>query len=69
VAEFWGGHEFNINSLSVCPNGEYFVSSDDLRVLLWNYERTDTSFVLLDSKPSSMEELNEVITNTAFHHE
>lgn len=31
-------HHFNINSLSSSPDGEAFISADDLCVNLWNLE-------------------------------
>ena len=34
--QFRNCHNYNINSLSVSPDGEYFLSSDDLRIHLWN---------------------------------
>lgn len=31
-------HNYNINSLSVSPDGESFLSADDLCINLWNLE-------------------------------
>ena len=61
------GHEYNINSLSLSPDGENFLSSDDLRVNLWNIENNTVVYNLLDTKPKSIEELDEVITHCEFH--
>jgi serine/threonine-protein phosphatase 2A regulatory subunit B len=33
-------HEYHINSLSLSPDGENFISADDLRVNLWNIDDT-----------------------------
>uniref|UniRef100_A0A8C3AS26 Serine/threonine-protein phosphatase 2A 55 kDa regulatory subunit B n=1 Tax=Cyclopterus lumpus TaxID=8103 RepID=A0A8C3AS26_CYCLU len=44
-----------------------YISTDDLRVNLWNLEITDHSFNIVDIKPANMEELTEVITSAEFH--
>ena len=46
---------------------ETFISADDLRVNLWNLAINDVSFNVVDLKPPSMDELNEVITCAEFH--
>lgn len=64
---FSNGHTFHINSVSVNSDFETFISSDDLRINLWSVDHTDQSFVIVDLKPESMENLSEVITTSAFH--
>lgn len=61
------GHEYHINSLSLSPDGENFISADDLRVNLWNIEDNRTVYNMLDMKPKSIEELDEVITHCEYH--
>lgn len=61
------GHEYNINSLSLCPDGEHFLSADDLRINLWNIEYNSIVYSLIDTKPKNIEELDEVITHCEFH--
>ncbi|KAL2352229.1 MgPP2Aregb1, protein phosphatase regulatory beta sub-unit 1 [Cryomyces antarcticus] len=60
-------HAYHINSTSVNSDGETFISSDDLRINLWNLNIQDTSFNIVDIKPANMEELTEVITAAEFH--
>lgn len=60
-------HSYNINSISVCSDGELFISSDDLRINLWNLEISTECFTFVDIKPSNMNELTEVITAAEFH--
>ncbi|KAK2740748.1 protein phosphatase 2A regulatory subunit cdc55 [Myotisia sp. PD_48] len=60
-------HAYHINSISVNSDGETFISSDDLRVNLWNLNIHDQSFNIVDIKPANMEELTEVITAAEFH--
>ncbi|XP_058227395.1 serine/threonine protein phosphatase 2A 55 kDa regulatory subunit B beta isoform-like isoform X2 [Rhododendron vialii] len=60
-------HDFNINSISNNSDGETFVSSDDLRINLWNLEVSDQCFNIVDMKPTNMEDLTEVITSAEFH--
>ena len=60
-------HAYLINSISVNSDGETFISSDDLRINLWNLNIQDQSFNIVDIKPANMEELTEVITAAEFH--
>lgn len=60
-------HAYHINSISVNSDGETFISSDDLRINLWNLNIQDQSFNIVDIKPANMEELTEVITASEFH--
>ncbi|GMH40041.1 hypothetical protein BSKO_07945 [Bryopsis sp. KO-2023] len=60
-------HAYNINSVSINSDGETFLSSDDLRIYLWNMEISHTSFNFVDMKPDNMEELSEVITSCECH--
>ncbi|KAL5606163.1 hypothetical protein BROUX41_006070 [Berkeleyomyces rouxiae] len=60
-------HAYHINSISVNTDGETFISSDDLRINLWNLNIQDQSFNIVDIKPANMEELTEVITAAEFH--
>jgi len=60
-------HNYNINSMSVAPDGETFLSADDLRVNLWNIENNILAFNLVDLKPPNIEELAEVITHVEYH--
>jgi serine/threonine-protein phosphatase 2A regulatory subunit B len=60
-------HAYHINSISVNSDGETFISSDDLRIHLWNLNIQDQSFNIVDIKPANMEELTEVITAAEFH--
>jgi len=60
-------HAYHINSVSLNSDGETFLSSDDLRINLWNFGISDQSFNIVDIKPTNMEELTEVITTAEFH--
>lgn len=42
--QFKNCHNYNINSLSVSPDGENFLSSDDLCINLWNLENSNVAF-------------------------
>ncbi|KAL2044523.1 hypothetical protein ABVK25_012403 [Lepraria finkii] len=59
-------HAYHINSISVNSDGETFISSDDLRINLWNLNIQDQSFNIVDIKPANMEELTEVILPPSF---
>ena len=65
--KFRGCHSYNINSLSVAPDGECFLSSDDLRINLWNLENNVLAYNIVDLKPPHIEELSEVITHVEYH--
>ncbi|ABN65420.2 Protein phosphatase PP2A regulatory subunit B (PR55) (Cell division control protein 55) [Scheffersomyces stipitis CBS 6054] len=60
-------HAYHINSISVNSDQETYLSSDDLRINLWNLNIADQSFNIVDIKPTNMEELTEVITSAEFH--
>lgn len=60
-------HAYHINSISVNSDQETYLSSDDLRINLWNLGISDQSFNIVDIKPTNMEELTEVITSAEFH--
>lgn len=60
-------HAYHINSIAVNSDGETYISSDDLRINLWNLAVSDQSFNIVDIKPANMEELTEVITSAEFH--
>lgn len=65
--QFKNCHNYNINSLSMSPDGENFLSSDDLRVNLWSLENNLLAYNIIDLKPGNIEELSEVITHVEFH--
>ncbi|EGW33229.1 protein phosphatase PP2A regulatory subunit B [Spathaspora passalidarum NRRL Y-27907] len=60
-------HAYHINSISINSDQETYLSSDDLRINLWNLNIADQSFNIVDIKPTNMEELTEVITSAEFH--
>mmetsp|Transcript_51447 Transcript_51447/g.129076 ORF Transcript_51447/g.129076 Transcript_51447/m.129076 type:complete len:438 (+) Transcript_51447:246-1559(+) len=64
---FSNAHAYHINSVSLNSDGETYISSDDLRINLWNLAINDQSFNIVDIKPANMEELTEVITSAEFH--
>merc|ERR1712000_27528 len=64
---FANAHAYHINSIALNSDGETFISSDDLRINLWNLGISDQSFNIVDIKPDNMEELTEVITSAEFH--
>ena len=64
---FSNAHAYHINSLSLNSDAETFISSDDLRINMWNLEVSDRCFNIVDIKPANMEELAEVITSSLFH--
>jgi len=53
--------------MSVSPDGQNFLSADDLRVNLWSLENNILAFNLVDLKPPNIEELAEVITYVEYH--
>ena len=53
-------HTYLINSISVADNEEILISSDDLRVNLWNIEKPSQVFGCVDLKPDNLEDVSEV---------
>eukprot|EP01121_Diplochlamys_sp_Union-15-3_P018487 TRINITY_DN6726_c0_g4_i2.p1 TRINITY_DN6726_c0_g4~~TRINITY_DN6726_c0_g4_i2.p1 ORF type:complete len:481 (+),score=72.48 TRINITY_DN6726_c0_g4_i2:52-1494(+) len=62
-----GAHSYNINSISFNSDGETWISSDDLRINLWNINIAKEAFSVVDIKPENMDDLSEVITSSCFH--
>lgn len=60
-------HNYHINSISIASNGENFLSSDDLKIYLWDLENNKIAYNVVDMKPDNFEELSEVITASQFH--
>lgn len=52
--------------MSVSPDGQEFISSDDLRVNLWSIENQLVTYNVVDLKPSNIDELSEVITHVEY---
>ena len=65
--QFKNCHNYNINSLCVSPDGENFLSSDDLCINLWNLEHDCLAYQMVNLKPPNIEELAEVITHMEYH--
>ena len=59
-------HGYHINSISINSDQQTFISADDLRINLWDLDRANESFNIVDIKPSNIEELTEVITAATF---
>mmetsp|Transcript_48003 Transcript_48003/g.71138 ORF Transcript_48003/g.71138 Transcript_48003/m.71138 type:complete len:453 (-) Transcript_48003:246-1604(-) len=59
-------HTYHINSVSVSSDGINFISADDLRIYLWDINRSH-KYNIVDMKPDNMEDLTEVITSAAYH--
>lgn len=64
---FDGGHSYNINGIVFNSDGETFISSDDLRINLWNIEVKNEVFCIVDMKPDNMDDLVEIITASDFN--
>jgi serine/threonine-protein phosphatase 2A regulatory subunit B len=60
-------HTYHINSLSPSSDGAHFVSSDDVRILLWDYEHPMQPFNVVDVRPQQLDEITDVITSTTMH--
>ena len=43
---YQNAHGYHIHSISVCADGETYISADDLRINLWNLDISDQSFSL-----------------------
>lgn len=48
---FANAHTYHINSISVNSDYETYMSADDLRINLWNFEITNQSFSILSLRP------------------
>ncbi|CAB1324916.1 unnamed protein product, partial [Coregonus sp. 'balchen'] len=61
---FSNAHTYNINSISVNSDLQTYISTDDLRVNLWNLEITDQSFIFEEPEdPSTRSFFSEIISS------
>eukprot|EP00924_Labyrinthula_sp_SR-Ha-C_P002249 maker-scaffold_19-snap-gene-5.58-mRNA-1 protein AED:0.01 eAED:0.01 QI:1/1/1/1/1/1/4/22/430 len=67
MATYKNAHAYHINSIAPRCDHETFLSSDDLRIYLWNIHNSKETYSVLDIKPANMEDLTEVITSTDTH--
>ena len=51
------GTDILLCNLYFHSDGETFISADDLRINLWNFEISSQSFNIIDVKPTNMEDL------------
>lgn len=49
------------------PNGENFLSADDVSINMWNLDDNNKSYNIINIAPSKIEDLNEVITHCEFN--
>jgi len=64
---FDNGHSYHINSLSISSDQETFISSDDLRIVLWPFSSSNDAFNIVDLKPENLDDLTMVITSASFN--
>lgn len=68
---FTGPHKSPLQDLSVCADGETFMSVDDLQIYWWALESSDPSRAtcIVDLTPLSgrMEDVSQLITTAGFH--
>lgn len=57
----------HINALSVSPNSDLFLISDDFSVIQWWLEDHTHSFMLVDIRPNQLSDVVEVISTSCFH--
>jgi len=60
-------HNYHINSISIAANGDNLISSDDLKIYIWDLENNKMAYNVVDLKPDNFEELSEVITAAQYH--
>ena len=73
-AVFGGAHQYSIHSVSSCADGATFLSADDLRVLLFDIEHSDTACSVLELPVAAAASVNtpaavvdELLTVARFH--
>lgn len=65
VKHIKNAHSYNIESLSHCQ--DYFISTDYLRINMWNLHNLSHSYNILDCKPNKFEEMDYIITKGSLH--
>ena len=68
-AVFRGGHHYSIHSVSSCADGATFLSADDLRVLLFDIDHSDTACSVLElpAAATPAATVDELLTVARFH--
>lgn len=64
---FKGAHEYHINSINLSADGENFLSSDEVRINIWNLGSNNTVYNVLDIKPKNSNDIEEAINYTEFN--
>lgn len=64
---FKGAHEYHINSINLSADGENFLSSDEVRINIWNLNSNNTVYNVLDIKPKNSNDIEEAINYTEFN--
>jgi len=66
--EFKNAHgTCHIDSISQNSDGQTFISTDALKVNLWDIECGSETFNIINIKPDNLADLTEVITSANFH--
>lgn len=66
--EFKNAHgTCHIDSISQNSDGATFISTDALKIMLWDIEKADEAFNIVNIKPDNLADLSEVITTATFH--
>ena len=61
-------HHASINSINVTRNEEYLLSSDDVHCFMWNFEKPNKPYQLIDLlKDSKIEDVQESINFSKIH--
>ena len=60
-------HTYTINTVSAVPNGENFITSDDVGIYLWNLERPERVLKLFELNHKRQDEMQKLITCCDFH--
>lgn len=67
VKSFPNLHNYLINSISLASNEEYVISTDDLKIYLWNLQKPHDAYNVVDIKPDNLDDIQEVITCSKYH--
>ncbi len=58
---------FHVNSIAPSCAGDQFLVADDLRINIWSVDSNMEAFSMVDLKPASLEDVQEVVTFADYH--
>ena len=60
--KFVGGHRFYIHSIALSNTYQHILSADDLNINIWDINRPEKAFPIIDTTPTDLSTLKSTFT-------